>query len=139
MVMPERLQRLPQTERGYPALFFAAVIDGKVNIRSVSAAKFHRCVKEGLCWLCGEKLDGLLTFVITKEAAKTGIWVEPPSHLECAEYAMEVCPFITNPGRHYASGTPQPDEYVLYTTTSYGCGPLRNSYPIAYITLGPRA
>ena len=138
MLMPARLARLPKTQLGYPALFFAVVIDGEPDIRRVSATKFHRCVNEKLCWLCGEPLDELVTFVVTKEMAKLGKWFEPPCHRECAEYAMAVCPFILNPDRRYRNGVRCPGDYELYTTSSYQCSPLRNSYPAGIMTLGPR-
>jgi len=137
MLMPERMRRLPITARGYPALFFAAVVDGKPDIRRVSAAKFHRCIKERLCWLCGEALDEVVTFVLTKEAAQDRIWTEPPCHRECAEYALVACPFIADPDRQYRNGRKHSGEYVLYNTVFYQCSPLRNSYPVGYITLGP--
>jgi hypothetical protein len=138
MRMPERIARLPLTARGYPALFFAAVVDGEPDIRRVSAAKFHRCVKERLCWLCGEALDEIMVFVVSKQAAESRIWFEPPCHRECAEYALAVCPFIADPTRRQRNGTPHPGEYVLYETASYQYGRLHNSYPIGVIALGPR-
>lgn len=134
--MPDGISRLP-VDRGYPVPFFAAVIDGKPDIRRVSAAKFHRCIKERLCWLCGEGLGEEVTFVLPVEALQAGKWTEPPCHLECARYAMAVCPFILNPERAYRSGTKCPGEYALHTTTFYECGPLGNRYPIGVITLGP--
>ena len=135
--MPARLKRLPMTGRGYPALFFAAVVDGEPDIRRVSAAKFHRCINERLCWLCGESLEQTVAFVLTERAVKESTWTEPPCHIECAEYAMQVCPFITDPDRHYRNGAAQPEAYRLYLTESYRCGPLRNTYPVGVITLGP--
>lgn len=139
VTMPERMARLPLTEKGYPALFFAAVIDGKPNIRMIDAEKFKRCLAEKVCWLCGEPLEAEMTFVLTTDLFEAQKAVEPPCHLECAEYAMQACPFITNPDMqfHNPAYPIRPKEFHLYTTTSYEV-PFVHRWPIPSIILGPR-
>jgi hypothetical protein len=135
--MPERLRRLPVTEQGFPKLFFAPVKDGKVILRSVDVDKFYRCIGERLCWLCGEPLDRLMTFVVSVTNAYTRVTYEPPCHYECAVYAMRACPFITNPEMRYRTAAwEHPGPYALYTTSYYTVGPARSSWPAALITMG---
>ena len=108
--MPARIACLSLTEKGYPLPFFAAMIDGKPDIRIVSTEKFHRCVNEHLCWLCGQPLDIPFVFVVPPNKITSS---EPPCHDECAEYAMAACPFITNPSMKYRNRQKRPESYVM--------------------------
>jgi hypothetical protein len=135
--MPERMQRLPLTEQGFPRLFFAPVKDGHVILRSVDVAKFHRCIQERLCWLCGEPLGPLMTFVVGAANTCTKLTFEPPCHYECAAYAMRACPFITNPEMRYRTAAwEHPGRFALYTTSYYTVGPVTSGWPAALITMG---
>jgi hypothetical protein len=135
--MPERMRRLPLTAQGYPTLFFAPVRDGEAILRSVDVKKFERCVRERLCWLCGDKLERLMTFVVSVPVAYTRLTVEPPCHHECAVYAMRACPFITNPRMRYRTAALEhPGPYALYTTSYYTIGPITDQWPSAPITMG---
>lgn len=139
IIMPDRMARLPLTDKGYPALFFAAVIDGKPNIRVIDAVKFKLCLAEKLCWLCGEPLESEMTFVVSTDHLNIQKALEPPSHRECAEYAMVACPFITNPDMkfHNRAYQDRPKEFHLYTTTSYEV-PFVHRWPVPSIFMGPR-
>lgn len=98
--MPERIKNLPRDpERGYPVPFFVAWIDGKADFRIADDEKRVRCVKERLCWICGEKLGRYLAFVIGPMCAINRISAEPPMHRDCAEYSARVCPFLLNPNQ----------------------------------------
>jgi hypothetical protein len=136
--MPARLQRLPITEEGYPKLFFAPVrANGEVVIRSVDVAKFHRCTREKLCWLCGEPLERLMTFVASVAAAYTKKVLEPPCHYDCAVYATKACPFLTNPNMKFRTADwDNPKAHALYTTSYYTIELIGNSWPAAIITMG---
>ena len=136
--MPARMQRLPITEQGFPKLFFAPVREnGEVVIRSVDVAKFHRCTREKLCWLCGEPLERLMTFVVSIPAAYTRKVLEPPCHYECAVYATKACPFLTNPDMKFrTSNWVNPQAHALYTTSYYTIELNGNSWPAGIITMG---
>ncbi|UQR65088.1 hypothetical protein LRP30_07480 [Bradyrhizobium sp. C-145] len=54
-------------------------------------------VKRSLCWVCGQPLGQYKAFPIGPMCAVNRAIAEPPSHLECAEYAVRACPFLTNP------------------------------------------
>jgi hypothetical protein len=59
--------------------------------------KFKLAIKARRCWLCGGVMGKFLTFPIGPMCAITRTTAEPPSHLDCAEYAVRVCPFLTQP------------------------------------------
>lgn len=100
--MPRRIAMLPLTENGYPILFFADINPdtGKPDLRLMDGRKLMRCIKERLCWLCGQPMGKHKAFVIGPMCAVTRTTSEPPCHLECALYAVKVCPFLTRPRAH---------------------------------------
>jgi len=92
-----RIAALPVDERGYPVPFFVAWINGKPEFRMADSAKLVRCVKEKLCWVCGQKLGRNMAFVIGPMCAVNRTTAEPPSHLDCAEWSVKGCPFLSKP------------------------------------------
>lgn len=95
---PIAMRFLPKDHRGYVVPFFVEWVDGKPDFRIVDGRKLARCVREGLCWLCGGPFTGrTVAYVIGPMCAINRTSSEPPSHLECAEYACRVCPFLTMP------------------------------------------
>lgn len=95
--MPWRIAALPVDERGYPVPFFVAMVDGKPDHRVMDGEKMPRALNEGLCWICGGKLGVYKAFCIGPMCAVTRTISEPPSHLECATWAAQACPFLTRP------------------------------------------
>ncbi len=94
---PSRILGLPVDERGYPVPWFVAWVDGKPEFRAMDTAKFIRAIKEKRCWVCGELLGAKFAFVIGPMCAVNRISSEPPSHLECAVFSAQGCPFLTKP------------------------------------------
>lgn len=95
--LPARMRKLAIDHRGFPVPFFVATVDGKPDHRLMDPEKHYRCLQRHLCWLCGERLGTYLTFVIGPMCAINRISSEPPSHGECAEYAVHACPFLSRP------------------------------------------
>lgn len=96
--MPARIAALPiDPERGYPIPFFVAYVNGKPEFRVADARKWMRCVKEQLCWVCGQKLGRNKAFVIGPMCSVNRISADAPTHLDCAEFSVKVCPFLTKP------------------------------------------
>jgi hypothetical protein len=115
--LPLRMQHLPVDARGYPVPFFVAWIDGPdghpyPEFRAMDRKKFVRCIKERLCWCCGQPLGRWLAFPIGPMCSITRTIAEPPSHRECAEWSMINCPFLNNPKqtRDYTNLPPQHEE-----------------------------
>ena len=98
--MPSRMRSLPLTEAGWPALFFADMVDGKIDLRVMDPRKWRFCVAKRACWLCGQPLGRYLAWPIGPMCVVNRTTQEPPSHRECAEYAVRVCPFLTRPHAH---------------------------------------
>jgi hypothetical protein len=63
----------------------------------VDSSAFAACVRYGMCWLCGKPLGRHRVFVLGPMCVITRVNSEPPSHRDCAEYAVRVCPFLTKP------------------------------------------
>lgn len=97
--MPARFRKLPVDRRGYPVPKFVEWINGVPDFRCVDGRWMLACVKQSLCWLCGEKLGRHMAFVIGPMCAVNRVSSEPPSHLECAQFAVRACPFLVQPKR----------------------------------------
>jgi hypothetical protein len=95
--VPRRMQNLRIEERGYPVPWFVLWIDGKPDFRVIDTPKFHRALKYGNCWLCGEPVGALKTFVIGPMCAVSRTTSEPPCHHDCAVFAATACPFMILP------------------------------------------
>lgn len=96
--LPPRFAALPiDPVRGYPVPWFVAWVDGKPDFRIIDDRKRYTAVAEARCWLCGERMGAYKTFVIGPMCAINRISSEPPSHLDCADFAARACPFLVRP------------------------------------------
>jgi hypothetical protein len=103
--MPASIAKLPVDARGYPVPFFVDHLpDGTPEFRAADPRKLVRCIREALCWVCGEKLHrsrlgfkSTVAFAIGPMCAVNKISAEPPSHPECAEWSARNCPFLARP------------------------------------------
>jgi len=95
--LTERLAALPIDERGYPIPFFVAYVDGKPEFRAADADKWRACVDHSLCWVCGHRLGAHKVFVLGPMCAVTRTTAEPPVHLDCAQWSVKGCPFLSKP------------------------------------------
>ena len=139
--LPERMRALPLSDKGYPVPYFASVINGQPNFTLADPHKWTRCIEQDRCWICGQPLGVFKVFVIGPMAAMNRISGEPPSHLDCAEYAAAACPFLLYPKakrRELADDIPQepppgepvmhnPGTMVLWTTKQMRVRPGRVS------------
>jgi len=141
--VPVRLARRPRDHRGFIVPFFVAWLGsegellnephGTPDFRVVDHRRMARCVNEHRCWLCSEPLGVHLAFVLGPMCTINRIISEPPSHRECAVYAMKVCPFLSRPrmrrndrnlppGHVEAAGDPagrNPGTMALWISRSY--------------------
>lgn len=140
--MPRRMRGLRRDHRGFAIPYFVAWLDvhgrevtppeGAPDFRILSPGRMYRCKRDRLCWLCGHKLGRYMTFAIGPMCAITRTTMEPPSHLECARYGVQVCPFLSRPRMrrndddmpegHWAPGLTiprNPGVTALWTTTTY--------------------
>jgi hypothetical protein len=132
--MPARIKTLPVGPNGFPVPFFVAWVDGRPEFRAADHGKLVRCVREKRCWICGEPLGRMMTFVLGSMCGLNRTSSEPPSHTDCARYAARACPFLTRPhmvrreggldeiGTEKPAGemiTRNPGVALLWTTRSY--------------------
>jgi hypothetical protein len=97
--LPPRMRGLPVDERGYPVPYFVSWVDGKPEFRAADPMKLRNCIRDRLCWVCGDFLGVHATFVIGPMCGVNRISAEPPSHIECARWSARNCPFLSNAGR----------------------------------------
>jgi hypothetical protein len=105
--VPARLAGRPRDHRGFIIPFFVAWLDdngaavpegkGTPDFRVIHPGRIATCVRQNLCWLCGKPLGRHKVFTMGPMCATTRTVGEPPSHLDCAEYAVKVCPFLSKP------------------------------------------
>jgi hypothetical protein len=112
MYTPERIKSLPFDERTkhHVPWFVADAPEGRErDFRIIDHNKRVRAVNKSLCWICGQRLGQFKAYVIGPMCLVNRITSEPPSHLECAQYAVMLCPFLSNP-RMRRSPRPLPAE-----------------------------
>lgn len=105
--LPYEMTLLPKDEAGRPIPWFVPRIKGKPDYRLADQRKFMPALKNGLCWICGREIEGIRCFVVGPMAALNSIAAEPPSHQPCAEYAVQACPFLSNPNKGRREGLPE--------------------------------
>lgn len=98
--VPWRLRVRPKDARGYPIPFIVFVdAKGQPHFQINDAIKLARCIREDRCPLCGQELGRLRVFIGGVGAAfhEHGAYLDPPTHRECASYALKVCPYLAAP------------------------------------------
>ena len=108
--MPDRSKKLPVSDKGFPIPAFVAWLaaDGasylpprtygaKRDFRVIDPRYMAECFRFSRCWLCGEPLGRYRVFAIGPMCSVNRVTMEPPSHRDCAEYAVKACPFLVKP------------------------------------------
>jgi hypothetical protein len=132
--VPRRMAHLPVAPSGYVVPWFVSKLDdGSYDFRAFDWIKLQRAMKQKLCWLCGQSVGRRLAFVIGPMCMVNRVTSEPPSHRDCAEYAVRACPFLTQPrmrrnavdlpeGAHAPAGEHldrNPGAVAIYVTLDY--------------------
>lgn len=106
--LPDLMRELPVNRKGFPVPFFADKVDGEWDFRIMSKTNYGRCIKEHLCWVCGQRLGSKKVFVAGPMCVVTRTSAEPPCHYSCAQYAAIACPFLAMPKmRRNEKGLPE--------------------------------
>lgn len=98
--MPDRIKSLDVDPRGYPIPWFVTVRDGVADFRFMDPVKLRQAFVERRCWVCGGRMGVYNAFLIGPMCAVNRVSSEPPSHLDCAEFSVQACPFLSNPSAH---------------------------------------
>lgn len=100
--VPPRMRHLPTDKRGYP-IPETVYRDNHGNPHFTINDEFKRriYISRDLCPICGKKLNRARWFVGGPLSAfdPNGTYIDPPLHHECANYALQVCPYLAMP--HY--------------------------------------
>lgn len=128
--VPPRLAKRPTDSRGYPITFVTQFNDGEPDFTVVAGDRISDCVRFDLCGLCGQHLGKFRSFIGGPKSTESGMYVDPPMHTDCAEYALLVCPHLATPTARYKKqnlkegeisiplvSENRPDEFFLLTAT----------------------
>jgi len=125
--VPQRLAGRPR-HNGFVIPYFVAFfkegrqchekVEGAVpSFPTTDYSRLLICRKQNRCWICGQGLGAFKAFVFGPASALARSSYEPPSHRDCARYAMQVCPYLTNPNHQHTASQDsyklKPDERVL--------------------------
>jgi hypothetical protein len=100
--VPKRMRTLPRDARNYPIPFIVFIDKtGQPQFTINDSALVKECIRKKLCSICGKRLNGNYWFVGGSRCFlhARGSFLDPPLHLECAEFALRVCPFLA--ASHY--------------------------------------
>jgi hypothetical protein len=101
--VPARLARRPRDARGYPVPAAVLILeDGKPDFKVTDIHQWLALLKSRRCALCGEPLGRHLAFVGGPLSHKNRYFTDLPMHKECAQYALQVCPYLAAPHFKYA-------------------------------------
>jgi len=95
--IPQHMTRLPISSKGFPVPWFVAKVDGEWDFRLIKPGGIIEAIRRKVCWICGGQLDACRVFAIGPMCTINRVSAEPPSHLDCARYAVQACPFLNNP------------------------------------------
>lgn len=98
--IPARMAHLPLDPRGYPIFYVAwRGPDGKPAFTINDTRKNQRCMRDGVCPICGGQLYGAAWLCGGPRSAfdEHGVYNDPPMHRECLHYALQVCPYLAAP------------------------------------------
>ena len=120
--MPPGVAARPRDPRGFPITFVTLIQqDGTADFTTIDGQKILRCVNERLCGLCGvgfwDDETNIVAFIGGPLSCEHRNFLDPPMHVACAEYAMQVCPHIAIDTSRYSKpkvGGPEERELFPY-------------------------
>ncbi len=143
---PPQIAALPTDPRGYPVFFTIQPPAGAaLDFRVLNLTNHRRCAKERLCGICGQRLGYWLWFIGGPMCLQNRVFGDAPMHRECAEYALDVCPFLSHSTMQYKLEssdkvadtetdqnviTARPDRILLYQTRQYTLTPAPGGKPV---------
>lgn len=99
--IPERMKRFPLWN-GFP-VHFTVFRDkqGVPDFQVMYETRRIECFRKNWCHLCGRNLaPGPYHFIGSEKCIRLRAFIDGPMHIECAEYAAKVCPFLSSPSYH---------------------------------------
>lgn len=99
--IPQFLSHLP-TYGGYPVPFTQKWFDGKPDFRVIDPDKATECIDQKLCAICGRRLGEFCWFIGGDKAKDVHLFLDPPMHEQCTEFASRTCPFVSGQRQEYS-------------------------------------
>jgi hypothetical protein len=93
MEEPARIARLPHW-KGLPVTFTTLVDDSGIPNFKATNDNVWVAKRDGLCAICGEKLDYWKAFMVTEDEAASQLIYDNPHHEECLRFAFNICPWL---------------------------------------------
>ena len=99
--IPAYLENNDRDRRGLPIPFIVyRDIEGNAHFSINNVAAVDIVLAEKLCGLCGQPLKPGQFWLIGGPASsflEDGMYIDPPTHEECARYSAQVCAFLAAP------------------------------------------
>lgn len=77
-------------------------VDGRPDFRVTNAERWVVAAKHRLCTQCGEPLGRHLAFIGGPLSFVSRLFTDLAIHKDCAQYAVQACPFLAAPNMRYA-------------------------------------
>jgi hypothetical protein len=122
--MPESIP-IPDTAKDRPLYqdllvpYTVRWFDGIPDFKVSDEKAIFRCVRNRLCGLCGKKLGRYMTFIGGPLSMHNKLFTDPAMHRLCAEYALQVCPFLSGDIRAMATTYKHDAERILSTVDNH--------------------
>ena len=105
--IPPGLDARPKDPRGFPITFVTLIqADGTPDFTTIDGRKIVECIRDYKCGMCGRRFfedeTNIVAFIGGPLSIENQNFLDPPMHVQCAEYAMQVCPHIAIPTSRYA-------------------------------------
>jgi hypothetical protein len=93
--VPPRLAVRPRDRRGFPIPYGVLCDDNGVpDFRVTDLNKWFDAVNHRRCGLCAQQLGRKIAFVGGEKCHVHRVFADLPMHRDCAEYALQVCPYL---------------------------------------------
>jgi hypothetical protein len=95
--IPVYMQDLERYRRGFTIPFIVLRDNtGKAHFQINDSLKVNQAINERLCAICGKPLGSDMWLAGGPLSAfhPHGAYVDTPTHQECGNYAMRVCPYL---------------------------------------------
>jgi hypothetical protein len=93
-VMPRFLSTLPKDSNGLPIPFLSTLRAKGQPYSMIDPAKWESAFRREVCGLCGKELSPILAFIGGPLNLDHRYFKMLPMHVDCAEYALKVCPYM---------------------------------------------
>lgn len=100
--MPPQIAQRPRDKRGFPIPYGSIIYpDGTPDFTQMDMAKWADMLRFRRCGVCGLVMYGTVWFIGGPLCAVNRLFFDHPMHVDCAEYALQVCPFLALPATTY--------------------------------------